>query len=146
MRDGAIEADQGFIDLLLSINDALQHYLAGYRTNSEVKGDERLLERIECLMAVSGNGSEPSSGPAPNPGSSGAASVYDITVVFDSKCDMKTSGANLIIERLSTKGELIYMDPPSAPGASILGNGKVVLILDAPALIAREMRREAAKA
>lgn len=117
MRDGAIEADQGFIDLLLSINDAMHHYLAGYRTNSEVKGDERLLERIECLMAVSGNGSEPSPGHAPNPGGSGAASVYDITVVFDPKCDMKTSGANLIIERLSTKGELIYMDTPPAPGA-----------------------------
>lgn len=117
MRDGAIEADQGFIDLLLSINDALHHYLAGYRTNSEVKGDERLLERIECLMAVSGNGSEPSPGPAFNPRGSGAASVYDITVVFDPKCEMKTSGANLIIERLSTKGELIYMDPPSAFGA-----------------------------
>jgi two-component system chemotaxis sensor kinase CheA len=28
-------------------------------------------------------------------------------------------------------------------GASLLGNGKVVLILDAPSLIAREMRREA---
>jgi len=31
-------------------------------------------------------------------------------------------------------------------GASILGSGKVVLILDAPALIAREIRREAGKA
>lgn len=117
MRDGAIEADQGFIDLLLSINDSLQHYLDGYKSNTEVKGDERLIERIECLMAVSGNGIEPAPGPTHDPENSGAASVYNITVVFDPKCDMKTSGANLIIERLSTIGELIEIAPPFAPRA-----------------------------
>lgn len=110
IQDVSLDIDQGLIDLLFNINDALKFYLDGYRTNQRVDLDKRLIERIEGYLAVSGNGSNP---PAPQQAEQvgQSSSVYDITVIFDQKCDMKAAGANLILERLSAIGEILSVEP-----------------------------------
>lgn len=114
IQDVSLDIDQGIIDLLFRINDALRVYLDGYRSGLDVRQDESLLERIEGYLAVSGNGGEPSvQTPAPK---AMMSAVYDITLIFDNRCDMKMSGANLIIERLSTIGEILSTEPP--PGST----------------------------
>ncbi len=117
IHDASVDVDQGLIDLLLGISDTLQRYLDGYKTNDEVDPDERLIERIEGYLCASGNGSDPDKQAAAKTDSGSAACVYDISVIFDKKCDMKSSGASLIVERLSTLGEVLGVEPGMESGA-----------------------------
>jgi two-component system chemotaxis sensor kinase CheA len=118
IQDSAMDVDQGMIDLLFAINDTLQIYLDGYKSNAEVTLDERLLERVEGRLSTmgngNGNGDEPH--PASTPVSETCGAVYDIVVTFDPRCDMKSSGANLIVERLSALGEILGVEPALEPG------------------------------
>jgi len=117
IHDTAMDVDEGLINLLLGINDTLQFYLDGYKSNADVKPDERLMERIEGCLCASGNGSEPDGQAASMADSGSAASVYDISIIFDKKCDRKSSGVNLILERLSTIGEVFSVEPGIESGA-----------------------------
>ncbi|HLE41033.1 MAG TPA: chemotaxis protein CheA [Nitrospirota bacterium] len=116
IHDTSMEVDQGLIDLILGMNDTLQLYLDGYKSNMDVKLDERIMERIEGYLCASGNGSDPDKQTATGTDGGSASCVYDINVIFDRKCDMKSSGASLIVERLSTLGEILSVEPSMESG------------------------------
>lgn len=54
IQDTSRAVDQGLRELLLAINDSLQHYLDGHHSGSEVQLDEGLISRIEAYLEASG--------------------------------------------------------------------------------------------
>ncbi len=117
IHDMSMDVDQGVIDLLLGISDTLQVYLDGYKSTIDVKLDERIMERIEGYLCTSGNGNDTDKQAAAKTDGGPSACLYDISIIFDKKCDMRSSGAGLIVERLSALGEILSMEPGMESGA-----------------------------
>ncbi|HAR46741.1 MAG: hypothetical protein A2X56_00440 [Nitrospirae bacterium GWC2_57_13] len=111
IQDSGAELDQGLIDLLFAINDTLHVYLDGYRSSAQVDLDERLIERIEGRLSANGNGSH--HGEAAADGAAGLAPAcrYLLTVLFDPQCELRPSGARIILDRLSVMGEVLAVEP-----------------------------------
>ncbi len=58
LQDKSVEIDQNIIDLLFAINDVLLRYLDDYKKGAEATLDQRLIERMDTFMMISGgNGS-----------------------------------------------------------------------------------------
>ncbi len=107
------EVDQDLIDVLLKISDALERYLNGYKSGSDVMPDEQLVERVDNYLCTSeqGNGSLD----VTEQQNASTGGLYDIVVVFDRACSMKPAGASLIIQKLSSAGEVLNVEPGVEP-------------------------------
>jgi two-component system, chemotaxis family, sensor kinase CheA len=111
IQDTSREVDQELIDLLLAINDTLRQSVDGYRANVDVVIDQRLIERIDGRLQEWGN-SERSGKPLPEGQEEGKnACLFDIHILFVPQNGQRSSGAVLLVERLSVIGEVISTEP-----------------------------------
>jgi two-component system chemotaxis sensor kinase CheA len=111
IQDTSREVDQEFIDLLLAINDTLRQAVDGYRANMDVAIDQSLIERIDGCLREGGN-SERAGKPLPEGQDEGKNScLYDVHILFAPENGQRSSGAALLVERLSVVGEVIGTEP-----------------------------------
>jgi two-component system chemotaxis sensor kinase CheA len=115
-EDSCKEVDRDLIDLLFEVNDQLQSLVDSHRSKRDALLDESLLKRIENALQTlefEGRSEKPEESIS---GEGASASVYDIDILFDQNSEMKTAGANMILERLGTLGEIIDVEPTPESG------------------------------
>ena len=111
IQDTSREVDRELIDLLLAIHDSLHYAVDGYRANSDVPIDGKLIDRIEVCLEKAGV-CETAVKPHHDCRDDGKnACHYDIHVTFVSENGHQSRGASLIVERLSILGEIISTEP-----------------------------------
>jgi len=110
IQDTSVEVDRSLIDLLFSISDTLQFTVDSCRSSKNAPPDERLIERIESYLSVWGNGGKTEKGAPFRSENRPGALMYDIIIGFDSACENKALGLQVITERLSTMGEVIRVE------------------------------------
>lgn len=140
IQDTSADTNEELIDLLLAVHDRLQVTVESYRSNNDAVLDERLVERIDGhLNKLEANGRSQREAGDETDGKDGR-SVYDIAVAFDRDGIMKSSGANMILERLGTLGEVIRVEP--APESAMIertGRFTIQLRSQEPAEIIKEL-------
>ncbi len=140
IQDTSAGTNEELIDLLLAVHDRLQSTVENYRSNNDTALDKRLVERIDDhLNALETNGKSQREAGDETDGEDGQA-VYDIAVAFDRNGIMKSSGANMILERLGALGEVISVEP--APGSAMIeraGRFAIQLRSQEPAELIKEL-------